>query len=151
MTNFIKHEELCLKTRVFAFQNDDICSYFHAEAESGDFFSFPWIVAPAALEPGKERKAKVALMMSNMNWNAYNNFGGRSNYIHPDRLPDTPTMNARMELNRYTDAGFSNYNTEEYAPLSMDRPVRFYGSINEESSMENSDSSAENEDTSLDK
>ena len=32
--------------------------------------------------------------------NAYNNFGGRSNYIHPDQLPDEPTMNARMELKR---------------------------------------------------
>lgn len=32
---------------------------------------------------GKQRKAKVALLLANMNWNAYNNFGGRSNYIHP--------------------------------------------------------------------
>ena len=24
-----------------------------------------------------------ALLMANINWNAYNNFGGRSNYMHP--------------------------------------------------------------------
>ena len=36
-----------------------------------------------AKRAGKQRKAKVALLLANMNWNAYNNFGGRSNYIHP--------------------------------------------------------------------
>jgi hypothetical protein len=90
--------------------------YFHAKGESGRFFSFPWVVAPA------QPRAKVAVLMSNMNWNAYNSFGGRSNYIHPDRFPPTPTVNARLELKRYTDPEHINYDTVDYAPLSFDRP-----------------------------
>ena len=90
--------------------------YFHASTESGRFFSFPWIVAPAV------PAAPIAVLASNINWNAYNNFGGRSNYIHPDRLPPTPTVNARLELKRYTDPGNINYDTEAYAPLSFERP-----------------------------
>ena len=90
--------------------------YFHAKSESGAFFSFPWIVAPA------EPTAKIAVLLANITWNAYNNFGGRSNYIHPDRLPPTPTVNARLELRRYTDPDHINYDTTEYDPLSFDRP-----------------------------
>jgi N,N-dimethylformamidase len=90
--------------------------YFHARSEAGRFFSFPWIVAPA------EPKSAVAVLASNITWNAYNNFGGRSNYIHPDKLPPTPTANARLELNRYTNPEHVNYGTTEYAPLSFDRP-----------------------------
>ena len=90
--------------------------YFHAKSEAGRFFSFPWIVAPA------QPRAKIAVLASNVTWNAYNNFGGRSNYIHPDRLPPTPTVNARLELKRYTDPEHVNYDREEYAPLSFDRP-----------------------------
>lgn len=90
--------------------------YFHAQGESGAFFSFPWIVAPA------RPTARIAVLASNITWNAYNNFGGRSNYIHPDKLPPTPTVNARLELKRYTDPEYLNYDTHEYAPLSFDRP-----------------------------
>ena len=90
--------------------------YFHAKSEAGRFFSFPWIVAP------RQPQAKIAVLASNVTWNAYNNFGGRSNYIHPDRLPPTPTVNARLELKRYTDPEHVNYDTTEYAPLSFDRP-----------------------------
>src|SRR5687767_2128427 len=90
--------------------------YFHAENEKGAFFSFPWIVAPA--RPAQP----VAVLASNINWNAYNSFGGRSNYIHPDRLPPTPTVNARLELNRYTSPEHVNYAIQDYAPLSFDRP-----------------------------
>ena len=57
--------------------------YFHADAESGEFFSFPWIVAPGP----DELKAPVALMMANINWNAYNNFGGRRCRTQPPQLP----------------------------------------------------------------
>lgn len=89
---------------------------FHAQTESGRFFVFPWIVAPAA------PAAPVAVLASNISWNAYNSFGGRSNYIHPDRLPPTPTVNARLELKRYTDPEHVNYDTTEYAPLSFERP-----------------------------
>jgi N,N-dimethylformamidase len=90
--------------------------YFHARGESGVFFSFPWIVAP--LKP----QARIAVLASNIAWNAYNNFGGRSNYIHPDRLPPTPTVNARLELKRYTDPEHLNYDTQDYLPLSFERP-----------------------------
>jgi len=90
--------------------------YFHAASEAGRFFSFPWIVAP------DRPRAKIAVLASNITWNAYNSFGGRSNYIHPDRLPPTPTVNARLELKRYTDAEHVNYDTTDYAPLSFDRP-----------------------------
>ena len=62
------------------------------------------------------------MLASNITWNAYNNFGGRSNYINPDRLPPTPTVNARLELKRYTDPDSITYDTEDYAPLSFDRP-----------------------------
>ena len=90
--------------------------YFHARTDSGRFFSFPWIVAPA------EPQADVAVLATNITWNAYNNFGGRSNYIHADHCPPTPTVNARMELSRYNDPAFGTWNAEEYAPLSFDRP-----------------------------
>jgi len=89
--------------------------YFHACTTTRQF-SFPWIVAP------RQPQSRVAVLLSNMNWNAYNNFGGRSNYIHPDRFPPTPTLNARLELKRYTDPRHINYDTEDYAPLSFDRP-----------------------------
>jgi N,N-dimethylformamidase len=90
--------------------------YFHAQGESGEFFSFPWVVAPA------KPTAKVAILAADMTWNAYNNFGGRSNYIHPDVLPPTPTLNARLELKRYTDPEHINHNGKDYDPLSFDRP-----------------------------
>lgn len=90
--------------------------YFHARTPSGRFFSFPWIVAP------ERPRAKIAVLASNITWNAYNNFGGRSNYIHADLLPPTPTVNARLELNRYNDPEFGTWNMEAYAPLSFDRP-----------------------------
>lgn len=90
--------------------------YLHASTESGAFFSFPWIVAP------ESPRCKTAVLMANINWNAYNNFGGRSNYIHPDQFPPTPTVNARYDLRRYTDVTHRNYDTETYDPLSFDRP-----------------------------
>ncbi len=93
--------------------------YFHARTQTGQFFAFPWIVAPA------RPQAAVAVLASNITWNAYNNFGGRSNYIHPDRLPAAPTANARLELKRYTDPDHITYDTDSYAPLSFDRPEPF--------------------------
>ena len=90
--------------------------YFHARTAQGAEFSFPWIVAPHG------RRRPIAVLASNITWNAYNNFGGRSNYINPDRLPPTPTVNARLELKRYTDPDDVTYDTDDYAPLSFDRP-----------------------------
>ena len=90
--------------------------YFHVRTDSGRFFAFPWIVAPSSPQ------SRVAVLASNITWNAYNNFGGRSNYIHADRLPLTPTVNARIELPRYNDPEFGTWNAEQYLPLSFDRP-----------------------------
>ncbi len=90
--------------------------YFHARTRSGLFFSFPWVVAP------ERPRQKLAILASNITWNAYNAFGGRSNYINADALPPVPTVNARQELHRYTDPDYVNYTTEEYAPLSFERP-----------------------------
>ncbi len=90
--------------------------YFQARTKSGHFFSFPWIVAPA------KPQHKLAVLASNITWNAYNAFGGRSNYINADKLPSVPCVNARQELHRYTDPAFVNYSVWDYAPLSFERP-----------------------------
>jgi hypothetical protein len=93
--------------------------YFRARTPSGTRFSFPWIVAPA------RPIAPLAVLASNINWNAYNSFGGRSNYIHADELPPTPTVNARYDLKRYRETEFLSWNAPSYAPLSFDRPEPF--------------------------
>jgi hypothetical protein len=90
--------------------------YFHASTPSGLRFAFPWVVAPA------RPTAPLAVLACNINWNAYNNFGGRSNYINADRLPDAPIVNARLELGRYVDAEHHTWGCPSYAPLSFDRP-----------------------------
>lgn len=93
--------------------------YFRASTQSGLAFSFPWIVAPA------RPTVKLAVLASNITWNAYNSFGGRSNYIHADELPPTPTVNARSDLRRYIDAEHGTWGFSAYAPLSFDRPEPF--------------------------
>jgi hypothetical protein len=93
--------------------------YFRASTASGLQFSFPWVVAPA------KPTAPLAVLASTITWNAYNNFGGRSNYIHADELPPTPTVHSRAELKRYSDEGFFTWSAAEYAPLSFDRPEPF--------------------------
>ncbi len=93
--------------------------YLWARTPSGKVFSFPWIVAPA------KPKAKIAVLASSNTWNAYNNFGGRSNYINADRLPDTPVVNARQDLERYQcPSAFGTWKPmdDEYMPLSFERP-----------------------------
>src|SRR4030095_6214306 len=93
--------------------------YFRARTPSGRRFSFPWIVAPA------QPSASLAVLASNITWNAYNPFGGRSNYIHADQLPATPTVNSRFELPRYLDAEHGTWGYPGYAPLSFERPEPF--------------------------
>ena len=90
--------------------------YLHATSKSGKSFNFPWIVAPSI------PTCNVAVLASDINWNAYNSFGGRSNYIHASGFPATPTINSRLELKRYVYADHMTYSTEQYAPLSLDRP-----------------------------
>jgi hypothetical protein len=92
--------------------------YFFAEGENGGFFSFPWVVAPSA------PTSQLAVVASTNTWNAYNNFGGRSNYINAATLPDRPTVVAHLDLPRYL-SGTSiehSYPDSAYAPLSFERP-----------------------------
>ncbi|MCI0703369.1 MAG: carboxypeptidase regulatory-like domain-containing protein, partial [Planctomycetia bacterium] len=98
--------------------------YFRASTVSGREFCFPWIVAPASPQAACAA-CGVAVLASNITWNAYNNFGGRSNYIHADGLPPTPTINSRAELKRYSDAGFFTWGADSYPPISFDRPEPF--------------------------
>lgn len=91
--------------------------YLWARTPSGKKFSFPWVVAPA------QPRSKIAVLACTNNWNAYNNFGGRSNYINPEGLPDTPTVNARQDLRRYTSAeSVWSIQDQEFKPLSFERP-----------------------------
>ena len=94
--------------------------YFHARTASGAMFGFPWVVAPAS------PTAAVAVVASTNTWNAYNNFGGRSNYINPTGLPPAPTVNARQDLGRYVSGDIVwRGRNDEYRPLSFDRPEPF--------------------------
>ncbi len=92
--------------------------YFHAKTGDGAFFSFPWIVEPA------KPSAPIAVLTSNITWNAYNPFGGRSNYFNQDGLRERPTLHARQDLQRYTHPGTWPYE-ETSAPISFDRPELF--------------------------
>lgn len=93
--------------------------YLWMRTPSGRAFSFPWIVAPARPE------ADIAVLASTNTWNAYNNFGGRSNYVNADCLPDAPIVNSRQDLSRYQEHspfGVWKPRDDEYRPLSFDRP-----------------------------
>ncbi|MEX1232369.1 MAG: N,N-dimethylformamidase beta subunit family domain-containing protein [Planctomycetaceae bacterium] len=89
--------------------------YIHAETASGKFFSFPWLVSPP------EPEADICVLMSTITWNAYNNFGGRSNYVNQAGLPSQPIVHARQDCSRYTHPDSWPYQ-ETGAPLSFDRP-----------------------------
>jgi hypothetical protein len=90
--------------------------YVHVKTESGAFTSFPWVVAPRA------PRAPLAVLASTFTWNAYNDFGGRSNYVAMDRLPPQPSVSLRQEDVWYPPAGFEKWAMRGYAPLSLDRP-----------------------------
>lgn len=92
--------------------------YVHLESRSGGFFNFPLIVAPA------EPTADVAVLASTMDWNAYNDFGGRSNYVAAGELPAEPAVNVRQVSPFLRDTGGRWWSRpdDDYAPLSFDRP-----------------------------
>ena len=92
--------------------------YLHAKNLQGEHFSFPWIVQPAT------PTAEVAVLASTITWNAYNNFGGRSNYVNQAGLPDRPTLAARQDLFRFTNPGEWPFEVSG-APLSFERPELF--------------------------
>jgi hypothetical protein len=93
--------------------------YLWARTPSGRACSFPWVVAPS------RPAASIAVLASTNTWNAYNNFGGRSNYVNADGLPETPVVNSRQDLTRYRDPrpfGVWSAEDTQYKPLSFDRP-----------------------------
>jgi N,N-dimethylformamidase len=90
--------------------------YFHARTQSGAEFGFPWVVAP------DRPRSRMAVLLADLTWNAYNPFGGRSNYVNADALPPVPIVNARQDLRRYADPEWNNWRAGSYAPLSFDRP-----------------------------
>jgi hypothetical protein len=91
--------------------------FFHAKGESGAFFSFPLVVAPAAPQ------APIAVLASTNTWNAYNAFGGRSNYIMAGKMLAEPIVNAKTDLPRYKLSDYGEWKSSaEFDPLSFDRP-----------------------------
>jgi hypothetical protein len=91
--------------------------YLWGRTQSGQRFSFPWVVAPRA------PRSRVAVLANTNTWNAYNSFGGRSNYINPIGLPATPTINARLDLGRYRRSESVWLAPDDaYLPLSFERP-----------------------------
>jgi hypothetical protein len=91
--------------------------YFHAKAESGEFFSFPLVVAPV------KPQTHIAVLASTNTWNAYNAFGGRSNYIMAAKMIDRPIVNSKSDLPRYQLSDYGEWKSAgEFAPLSFDRP-----------------------------
>jgi hypothetical protein len=95
--------------------------YFHVETGSGGFFAFPWVVAPA------KPSARIAVLASTNSWNAYNNWGGRSNYVNAAGLPEEPVVYSRQDLQRYRDGPFTEWfpHDDEFLPLTFERPELF--------------------------
>ena len=92
--------------------------YFHMKTSSGESFSFPLIVAPA-----KEVKEKeIAILTSNICWNAYNDWGGRSNYVAANKLPDAPTVSPTQSSPWFRPTGAIWWVGNSFEPLSFDRP-----------------------------
>lgn len=90
--------------------------YVHLKTASGAFAAFPWVVAP------RSPQAPLAVLASDLTWNAYNDFGGRSNYISMVALPAAPSVSLAQENDWYRAAGYLKWDAAQYAPLSFDRP-----------------------------
>lgn len=88
----------------------------HVLARDGSVTTCPWVVAPA------RPTADIAVVASDLTWNAYNAFGGRSNYLHAGGLPAAPDTNRRQTLPRYTTPAHEEWGRDAYPPLSFDRP-----------------------------
>ena len=92
--------------------------YFHMRSSSGQTFSFPWIVAPAIAAEKKD----IAVLTSNITWNAYNDWGGRSNYVAANRLPDTPTISVTQKSPWFRPTGAIWWVGNRFDAISFDRP-----------------------------
>lgn len=94
--------------------------FFHAKTASGRFTSFPLVVAPA------RPIERIAVLASTNTWNAYNPFGGRSNYLLASRLADEPLVYPKIDLPTYHQANEDEWKSaSSFAPLSFDRPEPF--------------------------
>lgn len=90
--------------------------FFRMKGQSNSHFSFPLIVAP-----GKPT-ARLAVIANTNTWNAYNAFGGRSNYVQPGGLRSEPTVNTRQDLSRYLLPDYGDWKSGKTVPLSFVRP-----------------------------
>jgi hypothetical protein len=91
--------------------------WVHLDGErTGSFFSFPLIVAP------RTAGARIAALASNLDWNAYNDFGGRSNYVGAAALANEPVINPHQDGPYLRDTGARFWDRDDYDPLSLDRP-----------------------------
>jgi N,N-dimethylformamidase len=90
--------------------------YIQLKALNGETFTFPWIVAP------KLPSAKVAVLTSNICWNAYNDWGGRSNYVAADKLPSAPAVSTTQNSPWFRPTGAIWWVNDVFEPLSFDRP-----------------------------
>lgn len=84
--------------------------------EAGQFTCFPWIVAPS------RPSSPIAVLLPDLTWNAYNAFGGRSNYLFPAGLPAAPAINRRQDLPRYVTPDANDWEADRYPPVSFRRP-----------------------------
>ena len=94
--------------------------FVHIKNLSGEEIVVPWIVSP--IKP----KTKIAVLTSSSTWSAYNNFGGRSNYVLPTGLPSKPLLSRRLDLPRYSDlnagAEHETWDDSNYPNLTFERP-----------------------------
>jgi len=90
--------------------------WFHASTEAGQFCSFSLVVAP------RKPKYRLAVLASTNTWNAYNVFGGRSNYCMASGMMEEPIVNAVSDLPRYRLRQYGEWDGDEFPPLSFDRP-----------------------------
>ena len=102
--------------QTIAAPNESGLYYFHARTTSGRFCSFPLVVAP------QRPTSPIAVLASTNTWNAYNPFGGRSNYILASRMIDAPIVNSKSDLPRYRLPQYGEWDADAYDPLSFDRP-----------------------------
>ena len=90
--------------------------WFHLKDRQGRHTSWPWVVAPA------EPTARIAVLASTLTWNAYNDWGGRSNYTAAARLAERPSVYSHQEDVWFTDPARPPWDVTDYDPLSFDRP-----------------------------
>lgn len=90
--------------------------YLHVRTHDEQHTSFPWVVSP------REPHHRIAVLASCLTWNAYNDFGGRSNYVSPDHLPAEPTVAARQETTWYPNPELPSWRFSAYDQISFERP-----------------------------